>query len=370
VKRGGIALAIIAGIGIIILMFAPRDPDSGRDLRGAPVTTYSPGPYGSKALFLLLKAIGLETRRLRRPDYNHLPPNAVLWVLSNEEFGHAERRSLVQFIRSGGTLIAPPEALIVVLEEAGLGKADTKEKSGTVTTKWGMRLDLRNPAVTIAGTKSSPESYAQAAGGSPVVASWAIGGGHAVSLGVNEMVRNDRIGRAGNGIFLARLALSLGSKHVFDEFKTGFGDRSLDTLLANVPYRWGLAQLALAGGVGLLAFARRRLPAEPPPSLRRRRTLDHVEAVARMWERANDAGLPLQMILSSVAERARGRLGGGGGDTPFVEWIGRVRPELRARAQERWEQAVRLCDERRPSADAARWAALYIKELEREVLKW
>lgn len=371
-KRAAWPLAAVAGVALLVVGLLPRQPDADRSWM-APATTYSPGPQGSKALFLLLGQLGLDVQRLRRPDYEHLTPGSVLWVLAREPFGRAERRGLILFLRRGGTLIAPPRALAAVLEEADLGgpgKPRVLERRGPVSTSWGTALELEGAPASLEGAARPTEVYASAAGGEPVVAVWRIGEGRAVSLGVDQAARNGRIGLGGNGPFLAKLAFLLGRRHVFDEYKTGFGEGNLLTLAARLPYRWGLLQLALVGALALVSFARRRLPAEPPDPLRRRRTVDHVEAVARLWERGRDAGLPLRALLNAAAERARLRLGGASGGRPFVEWIARVRPDLASRAAASWEGAERLCDYTRPTLDEARRAAEDVKALEGEGLKW
>jgi hypothetical protein len=369
VKRGLLLLAVLAGLALGVLSFIPRAPEDGRSWT-AGATTYSPGPGGAKAFFLLLKGIGLETQRSRQSSYNQLPPETTLWVLTREPFGRAERRDLVAFLKKGGTLVAPPQALAVVLEEAGLGKEiESTRQAKVLRATWGMSLDLEGTPTSLSGVSDPVESYANTSAGLPVVAAWQVGEGRAVALGADELVRNERIGRADNGLFLGRLALSLGEKHAFDEFKTGFGEGDLVSLVASAPYRWGVAQLLLVGAVGLFSFARRRLPAEAPGPARRRRVLDHVDAVARLWEQANDAGLPLQAIVDAVEERARLRLGGGG-DKPFIEWIGHVRPALLPRAKEAWQHAQRLCLQLPTPSDEARRIAAEIKTLEREGLKW
>jgi Domain of unknown function (DUF4350) len=368
-RRAVSLLAVLLTVSLVVFSITPREPEADRAWM-ARASTYSPGPEGGKALFLLLQQLGLDTQRWRHPGYGQLPAQTVLWVFTREPFGRVERRDLARFLTNGGTLVAPPQALAVVLEEAGLGKAESLEHSGPVVTTWGMSLDLQAAPVAISGLGKPTARYATADTNLPIVAAWRIGAGQAVSLGVDELARNGRIGLAGNGAFLARLALALGDRHVFDEYKTGFGEGDIASLLAHVPYRWGIAQLVLVGAVGLFAFAKRRFPAEPLPPVRRRRTLDHVEAVAQLWGQARDAGLPLQAILDGVAERARMRLGGGGRDAPFVEWIGRTRPNLAFRAKASWERAQLLCQTSRPAPEAALLAAADIKGIEREAMKW
>jgi hypothetical protein len=368
-KRATLTVPILIGLLVVLATFVPREPESDRAW-GAVTTTYSPGPNGTKALFLLLDRIGLETSRLRRPGYGQLSPGTVLWSLTREPFGRNERRELVRFLGKGGTLVAPPQALVTVLDEARLGTPKVKEQGAPLVTVWGMKLELEGAPLSLDGAAEPVQTFATAPNDLPVVAAWKIGEGRAVSLGVDQLTENGRIGRADNGVFLARLALALGKRHVFDEFRTGFGDGGLVALLAHVPYRWAMVQLVLLGAVGLLALARRRLPAESPEPARRRRTLDHVEAVARLWEQARDAGLPLGAVLSAAAERARHRLGGTTEEKAFIAWIERARPELSSRARSVWERAEQLALTARPSVEDARRAAVDIMRLEEDGLGW
>jgi hypothetical protein len=200
-----------------------------------------------------------------------------------------------------------------------------------------------------------------------------VGKGHLVFLGLPDLARDDQIGKAQNGILLTHLALAGGGAQVFDEFSTGFGDLGLSTLLLQAHYRWGLLQAALALLVLLWGRSLRRAPAEPPAKIRRRQTRDHVEAVARLWADAGDAGLPLDSLLRAAADRARGRLGSGTsaeGSGDFTTWVATVRPELGGRAVALWDRASALASQRRPPLKSVRAAAEDLAKLEKEALAW
>jgi hypothetical protein len=368
VKRWLWVVAVLLGMLFAVFAFTPAEPQAQRawTARG---TTYSAGPRGTKALFLLLASIGLNTERLRRPSYEELAPGTVLWALTRDPIGRGDRRALIRFIQRGGRLLAPPHALAPLLEEAELGDASSLDAPGQLVTSWGHRLELEQTPSYLMTAREPRESYATA-GGASVVAAWQIGAGYVVSLGVDELSRNDRIGQADNGPFLARLASTLGTRHVFDEFQTGFGDDSLTDLLSRAPYRWGFAQLLLALVVALAGHSMRRLPAQPSAPQRRRRSEEHVEAVARLWQQSRDAGLPLAAIMNAVAERARARLATRDSDRPFITWIEQARPQRAAEARESWERAQRLCEGSEATPDAARRLAIEITALEREASRW
>lgn len=361
-------LAVFVGSAFVLTSLIPREPDGSRPWV-APLTSYSPGPRGAKAFYLLLEGLGLDVQRSRRPAYAALPAESVLWALGHESLGRIDRLELIRYIKGGGTLVAPPRAVAPLLSllDHGACRSETVARPPGALRIDGLTLELEVDPTSVAGCAAPHQVRAQL-GEAAVVVVWNVGKGRVISLGLDEVVRNGRIGRAQNGTFLARLALDLGTEHVFDEHTTGFGEGSFAGLLARVPYRWGLAQLAGVGAVLVWALARRRWPAEPPAPIQRRRTLDHVEAVARLWEQAGDAGLPLQAILKRLDERARSSAGEASGSA-FLARIGRMRPNLTARAQEVWHNAQRLAREARPSPEAVRRAMIDLESLEWEIWK-
>ncbi len=391
-RIGWFSIALATAVALTYFYW-PREPgdDSAWD---APDTTYSPGPSGTKGLYLLLAKLGLRTSRLRRPSYDQIPPGSVLWDLSTNPLGAVERRWLLDFVRGGGTFIGGRDPEAKLLKEAGLGDAEFAPHETDLISKDGLNVEAER-FLSVDGLEEPERVYLTSAKGSPVAASWKVGKGHLVFLGIPDVARDDQIGKAQNGVFFARLALSGGDNQVFDEFSTGFGDLGLSSLLAAAPYRWGLLQGAIALAVLLWCLALRRAPAELATKIRRRQTADHVEAVAHLWAEAGDSGLPLDSLLRAAADRARARLGmgfgsalhgGGGGvgeagpllqgqsgaerSSDFVSWIQTVRPELGGRALELWGRATALAELRRPPLNRVRAAAAELAVLEREALAW
>ena len=367
-RRLGLPAALMGAALCVLLHLIPQPFDaSGKDAWEAPATTYSYGPEGTRALYVLLQQLDLQVQRLRRPDLGGLDPHAVLWVLTEAPFGRLERRALVAFVQAGGTLVAPPKSLGVVFTEAGLGDPIAREQPRTLQVQAGgnLALQLEHMPRALSGVRQAPaEVFASTPDGLPVVAAWTLGAGKLVSLGVAPMLHNAQLGRGDNGVFMARLALSLGTVHVFNEFKTGFGEGDIRSLLRRLPYRWGLAQAAAVALMALLALAWRRFPVQAQPPAQRRRSLDHVEAVGQLWERSQDAGLPLQALLTALDDRARARLGGAHPGIPFVEWLGRLQPERRSQAAACWAQAAQLLRAQRPQVDAARSVVAQLQAME------
>src|SRR5262249_14272939 len=129
-------------------------------------------------------------------------------------------------------------------------------------------------------------------------------------------------------------------------------------------------QVALTGLVLLAAAGFCRLPAEPLPAIRRRSTQSHVGAVATLWSKRREPGLPLEALLRVMDERAPLRLRRNS-DEPFMEWVSLMRPTLLKRAREAWSSAQQLSSQdARPSASEARRAAASLKRVEKDVLRW
>ena len=356
-RLGWLGFAAVALL-LLVMTLIPTQPDRHAAF-GASATTYSAGPRGARALFLLLQDVGLTASPLRRPLYAQQPGGAVLWILGAQPLGRSDRQALVTFVQGGGALVVAAHRAGDLLAAAGMGTPEAQERAAAsvqATDAW--HLDLTDAPMALLGAPEPMWTMVETQAHEPVVAAWKVGTGTLVTLGVDDVTENQRIGRGDNGVFLARLAMRLGNVHVFDEVKTGFGDADMVSLLTRVPYRWGIAQAALALAVGVLALAARRTPVQPPPRLVRRRTLDQVEAVAQLWQQARDAGLPLRAILAATQERARVRLGGGTHDKAFIAWIKRVRPELLERAQACWQRAETLAHAAHPDVDAARAAVL------------
>jgi hypothetical protein len=371
-------LVVLGALAAIRVLF-PSEPGD-ESTRDSPNTSYSPGPTGTKALYLLLEDVGLPVSRLRRPDYQKLSPGTALWNLSTSSLGAVERAWVLDFVRAGGTFLAGPVPMENLMSEASLGTPSFDRTKGELDSFSGPPVEterfttvsgLLSPDRVYITVKSHPRGDASSeATTAKVVAAWTYGKGRLVYLGIRDAAVNEAIGLSFNGAFFADLAFDSGQAQVFDEFATGFGDLGLRTLLARAPYRWALAQVVLSLTVLLLALALRRRPAETPGKIRRRQTSDHVDAVARLWARNGDAGLPLDSLMRAANDRARARLETSGVGDPFVRWVALVRPELAERARMLWTRAEGLTGEALPSVVLAQGTAADLIRLEKEALSW
>jgi hypothetical protein len=360
-------LSILAIVALLLVgLFVSTEP-SDKKARGVAGSTFAAGPGGSKAFYVLLDELGQKPRRWRQPGYRGLPARSAIWFFGGESIGQLSALALADHVRGGGIVVGPPETLRALFEHLKLGTLHTGDATLPLKTALGPGLESDKP-VTVSANVLPDEVLVQADNGQSVVARWTVGKGSIIALGVPDIARNDRIGLAGNGVFLARLAYLLSPDNVFDEVQTGLGDTGLANLLLRVPYRFGVLQLFMALALLLLALLPRRFQAERAAPLRRRATLDHLEAVARLWSRARDPGLPLSELAAALAERARRH--GGVGETPFVDWVAQARPDFRTAAQLAWARAQALLQEHSLAPEAARNAAAELLGIEREALRW
>lgn len=336
----GGACAILA----LVLWGALRAPDNDRQTGVA--TTYSSGDNGAKAFYLLLEQSNLAVSRIRTFALDKDSDGAVLWILSSSALPPLDADAALAFVKSGGTLAAPPDLLADLFTRAGVTGVHVEKsacgdkKPCAVSTI--SKLGFTAPQGSLRHlTRVDPDDVPASVNGEPIVASYALGDGHVVSLGALDSLRNHTIGDGDAGPFWVHLAAELGEKHMFDEVHTGYGNLNLVTLIWRAPYRWAALDLAFVLAVGVWGFGSRARRADAEPPTRRRETRDHVQAVASWWGRSGDVGLPLSALLTGLDARAAGRLHAAGGRT-FLAWASAVRPELGARATAAWEHAELL----------------------------
>ena len=364
-RDASLFLALAASLALVVYTFVPSEPDNAWDVARS---TYSGGPTGIEALFLLLSHEGLTTRRLRRPGYSSLDPGVVLWILAGGRVGAYERRELLTFVRRGGTVVTNPKVAGPLLDEAKVNAPSVALVNSTFLAEDNLTIEPGHAAQVMTGGAWPTQTFVESEDGDPLIAAWGIGNGLVVWFGAPELLENGNIGSAQNGIFLVHLARDLGPVHVFDELKTGIAGEGVFALLARAPYRAVLAQLALAGLVGLAAAGIRLLPVEPIQPERRRSTRDHVEAVGRLWARSRDPRLPLAALGREADSRAADIQGT---TESFLEWVVRAKPGLAERASLARHSVERMCRlDARPSGAVARAAANELRAVERETQKW
>jgi Domain of unknown function (DUF4350) len=369
--RGTAALSALGfGAAALILVFAfvPKTP-AGGDAWSVSGSTYSPGPEGIKALYLLLAREGLTAKRWRRPGYSTLGSNETLWFMADGPLGALEKRQLLSFVDRGGTLVVRPKAAVALLNAAGLQAPEAIKLTSTFVTDDASPIEPGENTEVLRGGAAAMATFVESEEGEPLVASWSIGRGRVVAFGAPELLQNDHVGRAQNGVFLVHLARELGAVHVFDEIKTGFAHAGIVALLLTVPYRAVVAQLGMALLVALAAATIRRRPIEAARAQARRATRDHVEAVGNLWARSGDTRLPLAALARAADDRASSQVTSA--TEPFIQWAACTKPRLAVRAAAAKHAVDALCQEATgPTGARARAAARELRSVEREIREW
>jgi hypothetical protein len=299
-----VALFAAAIVAIERLAPTPRGPES---------SSYATAPAGLAAYADLLRGVGHEVERRRRPlSEGARLTSGTLVVLDARAVPPSEARAIAEFVQGGGRLIAggvrpapwlaealdrPPERrdgdggdlrpLAPVPETAGVGAV--RAVDGGAWEELGDALPVLGPA------------------DAPLAVVERSGRGRAVLLADASPLQNRALGALDNAAFGIALAGPAGEPVTFLETVHGYG---AETGLAALPEsaRWALIGLLLAGIAFAWSHARRIGPPEdrerplPPPRA------DYVDALAGSLARTRrpaEVARPLhEAARAAVARRA------------------------------------------------------------------
>lgn len=297
-------------------------------------STYLSTPLGARALIETMRGVKLPVARRMEPFADAGPLQGPLAVLApSMEPSDGELHALAQWVRGGGTLIYAARAgagfrngedaldtlglqLKAVVRDT-LVMATEARRVGAVATAETHRLT--EGVGTVAGFRRgfAPGSPALAkatvlatSGGTPVVIDYRLGKGRVIAWSDALPLVNTRLKNSRAAILFVRTAAdAAGGKPVwFDEYHHGFqtGDGVMkSTLRWLVSERWGHAALQVTVALlGLLLLFGRRFGAPlPPPPLRRRSPLEHVEALAGAYQQAGAKDTARRLLLAGLARR-------------------------------------------------------------------
>jgi hypothetical protein len=95
---------------------------------------------------------------------------------------------------------------------------------------------------------------------------------------------------------------------LWDEFYHGHG-RSVWSYVMATPLPLGILQLAIAGGVALFSFSRRRRPIRPQVVEPRTSPLEFIDTMAGLYERAGTTSAAVETMRSHVRRQIAGIAG-------------------------------------------------------------
>lgn len=334
-------ILIVAAVLIVLLVAATAVIAPPQPAPAPSASSFSPGPDGAKAAYVLLGDLGYQVERWVQP-LTELPspeegdPGSIVLVLCDPLGGQgdADRQHLAQFVRRGGrVLFAGPSAdnflPLAFSKLVQPFEAVTRDYPAVAVSP----LTRGVPSITMAATVRwngavENESPLYARGDDTVAVVYSIGKGQVIWWASSMPLSNSGIQLPGNLDFLQN---TIGSPHgtriLWDEYYHG-ERRSFTAYLAGTPVAWALLQVGLAYIVLLLAYGRRTGPIRLPVVESRLSPLEFVEtlgalyqtagaasgAVATVWQRfrylaGTRLGLPASAPIRQIYDSARERLG-------------------------------------------------------------
>lgn len=294
-------LLLIAGGAFLLLLCAVAflTPAGGEDAGVVP-STYSSGPGGARAAFLLLQQVGLPVERWENSPVD-LPAegNGAVLILANpdDKPNHAEHDALMRFVQSGGRVLFtgiiigdffPPAYLLPQPEDT-----ERQTFDALVPSPFTRHADqiLLNPAA-LWGTLDDAQVPLYGDPRSPVVTSWKVGRGRILWWAAATPLTNAHITDEQNLNLLLDAAGARGDStdlpaHIYwDEYF--HGERgSLWGYVAKTPIVWGLAQIGVLAAAVFFTFGRSSGPTVPAARASRLWPLEFVDTLGALYQRAD-----------------------------------------------------------------------------------
>jgi hypothetical protein len=372
----GAAVALFAGVLLFGVPMAGPGPGSEEALDGhSRATTGS----GTRALELLLKESGAAVvRHERRLDLIRSDVRVLFSISPQKGLEPGEEEGLFRWIADGGTFVLmarSDEFVKKILDRLGLQWV----RIGSPPPADPVQVDLSRfwpelktpyfiePGAGARLTKSAdaivslqPVALSEDAKGW-IVAGARWGSGSIVVFSDPRPARNEALLKAQHDVLMVHLALAAAQrgKVGLDEFHHGYAEGqgplayAMDTAAGPAVIHAVLVLILL-----VLATNRRLGPARIVREEERRRSLEFVEALARLCRASKNSGLAVQLVLTDVLDSIQGRFGGSDPET-----LARVSSRLGIdgrRVAETVNGARRLAHERPSPAELVR----QVRELE------
>lgn len=284
------------------LLFAPPPP---REKSPVP-STYSSGPAGARAAYLLLLDLNYPVRRWEEPPARlaGLGPASILILAEpNEMPSNAERKWLLQFVRQGGRILFCGHSIPSFFPGANLSAQisnpawkDFSPIAPSYLSRNVKRIALQPQALWSRPNASQIPLFGDPR--APAVIAWRIGAGELIWWAAASPLTNTGILRADNlDLFLNVVSfISAGAPRAiyWDEYFHGLRG-SLWTYIARTPLVWGLVQLVLITCIMLFTLTRRWGPIAMPAARSRLSPLEFVDTLGGLYERARASSVAVDV---------------------------------------------------------------------------
>ena len=323
-RRDAVVLATLVGLILLLaLLVGTRD----RDVRSDPrPSTYVAAPLGARALREVLAELKLPTARRLEPYVDAGPLRGPLALLApSSPPTPGEAHALAKWVRGGGTLIYAARRGDPTLDTLGLRLRTLASDTGAAE-----RLDRGHAATAAPGALTAGVGVVDgfrrgfdpaaaslhratilaAAGTVPVVLDYRMGKGRVIAWSDAYPLVNHTLRRSRGALLFARTAADAanGGTLWFDEYHHGFSSgggtmAGIAAFLRRQAAGHAALQVAVALLGVLLLFGRRFGAPLPPPAVRRRSPLEHVEALAGAYRQAGAQHTARRLLLAGLARR-------------------------------------------------------------------
>ena len=377
--RPTIALPAVTLVIAVVTLFTPQPQEArGGDSR---LSTYSASAQGARLLHDLAGRLGWTPRRHLRPEIP-ADSNAVIALLApTVPMSGAEAHAILEHVRGGGALLyvhagRSPLTDSLALRIGGGYRAEVRpEIAGPIDEEcadedngalpmwldgdmflWSIgSRDADRELVTfvetfpespgaIFGTQSRGRSRPAADSARvprPAAIGFQFGAGRVVAIADPDLLRNDvvRVCRWAADVAFVRMLEYLTPEGrrpiVFDEFRQGHGHHpgtftAIARFFSRTAPGQALGQLLLAGIVLLLAAAPRLVPPRDAGRIARRDPGEHVQALARAYEKVGATRTAVLRLLHGlrrrVARQGPPAIAAEGSPDALLDWIVRRAP--------------------------------------------
>ncbi len=309
-------LAIVFGIGILMVMGAAAYLKSEAEKGDGHPSSYSNLSHGAKAAYLLLQQSGYPMERWERSP-KELPADGhgvLLIVAEPVSYPSAEEtNALSRFLLHGGSILAAgmlPDAFVpkaaATFGELRIGGEECKPVAPTRLTRGGsISLD---GTLKWESTDSSQVVHFTDAKGNAVVVSYPVGIGSVAWWASAWPLENAGI-REKNNLELLLNSAGGYQRVLWDEYFL-VENRHTPGKHKPVPaYSWAMWQLALIGVVVVLTYSRRSGPLVPLVQESRLSQLEFVETLGSLFRRAQSTHVAVEIAFQRFRQVAARRLG-------------------------------------------------------------
>jgi hypothetical protein len=179
-----------------------------------------------------------------------------------------------------------------------------------------------------------------------VVASYKYGKGEVIWWAAPDPLTNRGITQQGNLQLLLNSLGPAGDRTVLWDDFFHEGEATLAESLLNSPLKWSLLQLGLLAVAVVFTYSRRHGPLRPLQQPSRLATLEFVETLGGLYERAGATELPVQVAYERFRHQLRRKLGIGATETP---------QQVAARLQDRLGELASQCEQTLTECESARY---------------